>query len=540
MSLIPAEEDEDFDWEDGFIDCGNFKEEAESYTVEKSSVGIDKGSENQIKSDTRGGFPRFIRHNDGNHRKQNVGGFPSSSQRHFKPKRQSVNTAEDLRMGILKNNRDVVEKYCSLGLPLDDPLRSGWTALMYAAHYVRSEYVSLLLQYGANVNFQCDMFTPLMCACSATSGDEQGVSECVRILIKAGADVNAKDRHHLTPLMLASREGHLPVVKTLISAGAQVNLQDSQGWTALTMATQRSRAPIIVELLDSGADVNIQHSDKLTVKDLAAHLPSDDMLALLERRPVNSTMKPVRQQQTNADLSSLSPNNCTLDACDSQARLTDLRYGELEVFLLGLDLGHLVGPFQEQLIDLRLLMTLTEQDLINAGVGQVGARKKILDSVQAVHKKAWQPSSLVSIHYNKRISCADAVAMLANSSRHLHYICSTVVYVKEQLRRHPETIMMPMDCVSPHQFLRHTEDAMKNINALAFQVEQLKTGLKQAMRGNNSDPPDLIKKANPYSTYSSFVNTRRLGGAMVIMAGLAMTVWWGKHKFFELVPVKAV
>ena len=60
------------------------------------------------------------------------------------------------------------------------------------------------------------------------------------------------------------------------------------------------------------------------------------------------------------------------------------------------------------------------------------------------------------------------------------------------------------------------------------------------MRGNNSDPPDLIKKANPYSTYSSFVNTRRLGGAMVIMAGLAMTVWWGKHKFFELVPVKAV
>lgn len=46
-------------------------------------------------------------------------------------------------------------------------------------------------------------------------------------------------------------------------------------------------------------------------------------------------------------------------------RATDLRYGELEVFLLGLDLSHLVGLFQRQLIDLSLLMTLTEQDLIN-------------------------------------------------------------------------------------------------------------------------------------------------------------------------------
>ncbi|RUS72919.1 hypothetical protein EGW08_019315 [Elysia chlorotica] len=535
MSLIPAEEDDDFDWEDGFIDCDNFREETQPYrpSVGKSTASFDTGSENQAKSQ-RGGFPGFTRNNDGYRDKQNGGGFSTQSQRHFKPKRSSVITAEDLRMGILKNNREVVEKYYNLGLPLDDPLRSGWTALMYAAHYVRPEYVSLLLQYGANVNFQCDMFTPLMCACSATSGDEQGVSECVRTLIKGGADINARDRYHLTPLMLASREGHLPVVKTLLAAGAQVNMQDSQGWTALTMATQRSRAQIMVELLDAGADVNIQHSDKLTVKDLAAHLPTDDMLALLERRPVNSTTKPVSQQQPGADLSSLSSNNCTLDTCDNQAKLTDLRYGELEVFLLGLDLGHLVGLFQEQLIDLRLLMTLTEQDLINAGVTQVGARKKILDSVQAVHKKAWQPSSLVSIHFNKRINCADAVAMVANSSRHLHYICSTVVYVKEQLRKHPESIMTPTDRVSPSQFLRHTEDAMKNINALAYQVENLKTHLEKRMHGLDSDPPDLIRKISPNPTQ---IRKRRLKGAMLLLTCLAMTAWWGRHRLMELVAV---
>ncbi|GFS15723.1 ankyrin repeat, SAM and basic leucine zipper domain-containing protein 1-like [Elysia marginata] len=529
MSFMPAEEAEDLDYEDGFIDCGDFKEYSDSYTINNSWSSNDK-SGFQGRTERTG----FSRHHEDKGNQNRLGFSPASKkQSNSKLNRsQKVMTPEDLRMGIMKNNTYVVKKYYSLGLGIDEPLRSGWTALMYAAHYVRPEFVKLLLRYGANVNFQCDMFTPLMCACSATSGDEQGVSECVRILTQAGADINARDRYQVTPLMLSSKEGHLLVVKTLIAQGAQVNMRNSQGWTALTMATQRSRAPVVVELLDSGADVNIQHSDKLTVKDLAAHLPSDDMLALLERRPVNSSKQPVQQQKTSSDRLSLSSNNCTLDSGDDgQARLTDLRYGELEVFLLGLDLGHLVSLFQEQLIDLRLLMTLTEQDLINAGVTQVGARKKILDAVQAVHKKVWQPSSLVSIHYNKRISCGDAVAMLANSSRHLHYICSTVVYVKEQLRRHPETIMIPTDRVSPSQFMRHTEDTIKNLQALSYQVDRLKADLGRRMLEQNLDPPDLIKKTGSSSRFSlSSFRKRKLGATVVLLACLATVALWGKDK----------
>ena len=36
-----------------------------------------------------------------------------------------------------------------------------------------------------------------------------------------------------------------------------------------------------MELLDAGADCNMQHLDKLTVKDLAAHLPSDEVNAFV-------------------------------------------------------------------------------------------------------------------------------------------------------------------------------------------------------------------------------------------------------------------
>lgn len=38
------------------------------------------------------------------------------------------------------------------------------------------------------------MFTALMCACSASSHNEEEITKCVQILAESGADVNAKDR----------------------------------------------------------------------------------------------------------------------------------------------------------------------------------------------------------------------------------------------------------------------------------------------------------------------------------------------------------
>lgn len=46
-------------------------------------------------------------------------------------------------------------------------------------------------------------------------------------------------------------------------------------------------------------------------------------------------------------------------------RTTDLRYGELELFLYGLELPHLLPVFRKELIDLPMLFTLTEKDLQN-------------------------------------------------------------------------------------------------------------------------------------------------------------------------------
>jgi ankyrin repeat protein len=55
----------------------------------------------------------------------------------------------------------------------------------------------------------------------------------VRRLLAAGADVNARDRHGQTALMLAAHRGALDVVEALIEAGADLNTTAKYNLSAL-------------------------------------------------------------------------------------------------------------------------------------------------------------------------------------------------------------------------------------------------------------------------------------------------------------------
>ena len=123
------------------------------------------------------------------------------------------------------------------------------------------ERVRQLIQDGLDVNSSGDRFdsfrvTPLMKA--AASGHDQVVRE----LIRAGADVNGKDKYKRTALHWASWWGQSNVVKTLAEAGANLNMQDEDGMTPLMKAAYWGRANVVVELIRAGADVSIVSSHK--------------------------------------------------------------------------------------------------------------------------------------------------------------------------------------------------------------------------------------------------------------------------------------
>lgn len=78
--------------------------------------------------------------------------------------------------------------------------------------------------------------------------------------------------------------------------------------------------------------------------------------------------------------------------------------GDLEMFLLGQQLGELIPLFQEHRVEFGQLLSMTDSDLRSMGVAQVGWRKKILNGVLEVHKREWiMPDN--PLPYGRPIRC---------------------------------------------------------------------------------------------------------------------------------------
>jgi ankyrin repeat protein len=117
----------------------------------------------------------------------------------------------------------------------------GQTALLVAIIDRQLGVVDLLLKSGANVNQECLGWTPLHAACNRPKPAGTVEGAIVRLLLQAGANVEAKDDRELTSLSYAI--GHVPEsgdyfeegVKLLLKAGATVSPKD---WKHLRWSTK--------------------------------------------------------------------------------------------------------------------------------------------------------------------------------------------------------------------------------------------------------------------------------------------------------------
>ncbi len=83
----------------------------------------------------------------------------------------------------------------------------------------------------------------------------EGHVEVSRFLVEQGAVVTAEDNDGSTSLHLASKNGHVNVARFLIECGGDVTAWDYQGWTPLHLASKMGRVKVTRLLVERDADI---------------------------------------------------------------------------------------------------------------------------------------------------------------------------------------------------------------------------------------------------------------------------------------------
>ncbi len=105
----------------------------------------------------------------------------------------------------------------------------GFTALHFASYFGSTGAIEALLEGGAQIEAVTHNFLTNMPLHAAAAG---GRIEACRLLLRSGADPNAKQHGGFTPLMAAAFQNDRALVELLVARNANVDLRNDEGKTA--------------------------------------------------------------------------------------------------------------------------------------------------------------------------------------------------------------------------------------------------------------------------------------------------------------------
>nr|XP_015858686.1 ankyrin repeat and SAM domain-containing protein 3 isoform X5 [Peromyscus maniculatus bairdii] len=386
----------------------------------------------------------------------------------------------------------------------------GWTALFHCTSAGHQQMVKFLLDSGANANVREPVygFTPLMEA--AASGHEI----IVQYFLNHGVKVDIRDHSGATARMLARQYGHMKIValmdthspalpKSLYRSPEKYEDLSSSDESWPVPQRQRPcrkkglsihegpRALARITAIGLGGKIQTNYEEPTFCASLGPVWRSSSSDGLARAQGLSSeasiesnedsdhTRKSSVRKQTKSYLKSKSrysnsdsqwPSS-TGTACTpgSEPQAEKSSYsGPQDLATLLEQIGCLkyLQVFEEQDVDLRIFLTLTESDLKEIGITLFGPKRKMTSAIARWHSSARPPSDALELAYADRLE-----AEMQELAIQLHKCCEEAEALRGQVSQEQELRAVVESC------LLEQESARKDIYA---QLQEAQTLAKDA------------------------------------------------------------
>ena len=199
--------------------------------------------------------------------------------------RPSASLERELIVASRTGDAAKVRSLLAEGAGVDARDAGGVTALVAAAYGNHVEVARLLLDAGADVNAKDETEQSAYLIATSEVGDDTRLLE---LTLANGADVDAKDSYNGTGLIRAADRGHVAIVERLLETEIEIDHVNRLGWTALLEAIilgggDRRHTDVVRLLVDAGADVNLADAEGVTPLAHARRREYEEIVVLLER-----------------------------------------------------------------------------------------------------------------------------------------------------------------------------------------------------------------------------------------------------------------
>lgn len=142
----------------------------------------------------------------------------------------AVGLKEHVQM-MIEHKKDIVNEISSQGL----------TPLGIATHFGQEDITRLLLSHHANPNIPSQNKFNIYPLHTALSTHRDAIS---KMLIEAGADVNALQQGNISPLHIAAQQGNIELIILLLEQGADVSAVTNTGLSIAELAASKGFSEI--------------------------------------------------------------------------------------------------------------------------------------------------------------------------------------------------------------------------------------------------------------------------------------------------------